>query len=85
MAALRLLNRAQIDLRISIMPTVEEESAVIRLLNAQAGLKSIGELGFNPRDAEAFADMMHKSFGLVLVTGRPARVNPPRSMLPFRK
>ena len=59
----------QIDLRISIMPTVEGESAVIRLLNAQAGLKSIGELGFNPRDAEAFADMMHKSFGLVLVTG----------------
>lgn len=59
----------EVDLRISIIPTVEGESSVIRLLNSQAGLKSISELGFNKLDAEKFADMMHKSYGLVLVTG----------------
>lgn len=59
----------RVDLRISIIPTVEGESAVIRLLNSQVGLKSISDLGFNKQDAEEFADMMHKSNGLVLVTG----------------
>ena len=60
---------ARVDLRISIIPTVEGESAVIRLLNAQVGLKSIGDLGFSEFDAGVFRDMMHKSYGLVLVTG----------------
>lgn len=60
---------AKVDLRISIIPTIEGESAVIRVLNSQIGLKSIGELGFNELDASIFRDMMHKSFGLVLVTG----------------
>ena len=59
----------QVDLRISIIPTIEGESAVVRLLNAQIGLRSISELGFNQRDSETFTDMMHKSYGLVLVTG----------------
>jgi type IV pilus assembly protein PilB len=60
---------AKVDLRISIIPTVEGESAVIRLLNSQVGLKSISDLGFNKLDASVFRDMMYKSYGLVLVTG----------------
>ncbi|MDF1587989.1 MAG: GspE/PulE family protein [Gammaproteobacteria bacterium] len=60
---------ATVDLRISIMPTVEGESVVIRLLNAQVGLKSISELGFSNRDEDAFRDLLHKSNGIFLVTG----------------
>ena len=58
-----------VDLRISIMPTVEGESVVIRLLNAKVGLKSIAELGFNQRDEDIFIDVLHKSNGIFLVTG----------------
>jgi type IV pilus assembly protein PilB len=42
---------------------------VIRLLNASAGLRTIDELGFNPHDAEVFTDLLHKSYGMLLVTG----------------
>lgn len=58
-----------VDLRISVIPTVNGESAVIRLLNTQVGIKSIAQLGFNPRDAELFTNLLHKSNGLILVTG----------------
>ena len=62
-------NNGVVDLRISIIPTVTGESAVIRLLNTQTGLKSIKELGFTPHDTEVFQDMLHKSYGMILVTG----------------
>ncbi len=62
-------NDATVDLRISIMPTVEGESVVIRLLNAQVGLKSISELGFSNKDEDTFRDLLHKSNGIFLVTG----------------
>jgi type IV pilus assembly protein PilB len=58
-----------VDLRISIMPTVEGESVVIRLLNSQVGLKSVSELGFSEHDQEVFVDLLHKSNGIFLVTG----------------
>ena len=58
-----------VDMRISVIPTVEGESVVIRLLNASAGLRSVAELGFNQRDAEVFTDLLHKSYGMLLVTG----------------
>lgn len=58
-----------VDLRISIMPTVEGESVVIRLLNAKVGLKSVSELGFTPHDQEIFRNLLNKSNGIFLVTG----------------
>ena len=58
-----------VDLRISVMPTVEGESVVIRLLNAQAGLKTISELGFSHHDEEIFLDLLNKNNGIFLVTG----------------
>lgn len=58
-----------VDLRISIMPTVEGESVVIRLLNSQIGLKSVAELGFSKHDEDIFLDLVSKSNGIFLVTG----------------
>jgi type IV pilus assembly protein PilB len=62
-------NGAVVDLRISVMPTVNGESVVIRLLNTKVGLKQVSELGFNARDGELLVDMLHKSCGMILVTG----------------
>lgn len=62
-------NGAVVDLRISVMPTINGESVVIRLLNTKTGLKQVSELGFNTRDGELFVDMLNKSCGMILVTG----------------
>lgn len=62
-------NGAVVDLRISVMPTINGESVVIRLLNTKVGLKQVSELGFNTRDGDLFVDMLHKSCGMILVTG----------------
>ncbi|OUR85393.1 hypothetical protein A9Q92_08210 [Methylophaga sp. 42_8_T64] len=58
-----------VDLRISIMPTVEGESVVIRLLNSQVGLRPISELGFSQHDEDVLRDILHKNHGVFLVTG----------------
>ena len=60
---------AVVDMRISVIPTVNGESVVIRLLNVQTGLRSISEIGFTSHDAERFVDLLHKSYGMLLVTG----------------
>ncbi len=58
-----------VDMRISVIPTVKGESVVIRLLNVDAGMRSITEIGFTAQDAELFTDLLHKSYGMILVTG----------------
>ena len=58
-----------VDLRLSIIPTVQGESVVIRILNSDAGLKNISELGFNKQDEARFTELMQRSMGMVLVTG----------------
>jgi type IV pilus assembly protein PilB len=58
-----------IDLRISIMPSIHGESAVIRILDTSAGLRSVADLGFTTKDANTFRHIMNRSSGLYLVTG----------------
>ena len=58
-----------VDLRISIIPTVYGESVVIRILDRRVGLKSLDEIGFNDADRASFTEMLHRSHGLILVTG----------------
>ncbi len=57
------------DLRMSVIPTSQGESVVVRILNQNQGLLSIDELGFNKRDQEIFESLISKSNGLLLVTG----------------
>jgi len=58
-----------VDLRISVMPSINGESIVIRILNVHVGLKSVSELGFNMHDEEKFVDLLNKSNGIFFVTG----------------
>ncbi|MBI1194458.1 MAG: type II secretion system protein GspE [Gammaproteobacteria bacterium] len=60
---------AVVDLRISVIPTSNGESVVIRLLNTEASLKALSELGFSQRDENAFSHLLHKSNGMILATG----------------
>ena len=67
--AIVMVNNHKVDLRISIMPTVNGESVVIRLLDTMVGLKSLDQLGFDERNYNLLKDMISKSYGVLLVTG----------------
>ena len=58
-----------IDLRISIMPTINGESVVIRILDTQAGMRHLSGLGFSQEDHDRFKNMLNQSYGILLVTG----------------
>lgn len=63
------LHGNKIDLRISVMPTINGESIVIRILDTMAGLRGIDQLGFGEHDYETFKDIINHSYGILLVTG----------------
>jgi type IV pilus assembly protein PilB len=63
------LHGNKVDLRISVMPTINGESVVIRILDTLAGLRSIDQLGFGSRDHRLFKDIISHSYGILLVTG----------------
>jgi type II secretory ATPase GspE/PulE/Tfp pilus assembly ATPase PilB-like protein len=59
----------RIDARLSTVPTVEGESAAIRLLNRRDGPLSLGDLGFRAEHLAFLSSVRDISAGLVVVTG----------------
>ena len=59
----------EIDLRISTMPTVLGEKIVIRILDKARLNVKLEQLGFRRKALESFQAMLHRPYGLVLVTG----------------
>lgn len=64
----------QIDFRVSIMPTVFGEDAVLRILDKQSMSEkfkrlSLAVVGFDPQDQGRFARYIREPYGMVLVTG----------------
>jgi general secretion pathway protein E len=57
------------DLRVSIMPTIHGEKAVIRLLNRKHAHLSLGQLGLGTEELAAYRSLIRKKTGLILVTG----------------
>lgn len=58
-----------IDFRISIMPSIKGESAVIRILDKEAGMRPMHELGFLEKDLENINRLITHNHGMILVTG----------------
>jgi len=58
-----------VDLRVSVIPVQFGESIVIRLLNKQAGLRTLSQIGFSEHDEARLRDLLDHSHGIVLVTG----------------
>lgn len=59
----------EVDLRISILPTNNNERVVMRILNKSAGEKKIEQLGFDDNDLRIILKAITSSQGMVLVTG----------------
>jgi len=58
-----------IDLRTSIVPTVEGEKIVLRVLFAYIQGLALGDLGLSAGDQEKLEEAVKKPFGMILVTG----------------
>jgi len=68
------LERKTVDFRVSILPSVFGESAVIRILDREAitvGVSTLrlDRLGFNEEDLKRFRRAITRPYGMVLVTG----------------
>ncbi|MEK8031544.1 ATPase, T2SS/T4P/T4SS family [Ideonella sp. DXS29W] len=68
------VQRRDIDLRVSIMPSVHGEDAVIRVLDKQSmveqhGRLSIDALGFDASSVRSLRMLVEAAYGMVLVTG----------------
>ena len=59
----------EVDLRVSILPTKNNERIVMRILNKEAGEKKLSELGFEAKDLEKLTRAITSPQGMVLVTG----------------
>ena len=59
----------QVDFRVSILPTVHGEKAVLRILDSSSLNVGIDKLGFEPIAERAFRKALAASYGMLLVTG----------------
>jgi general secretion pathway protein E len=60
---------SDIDFRVSTVPTLMGESMVIRILDRGKVILDLALLGFPPRELQQFDAMIHKPYGMILVTG----------------
>ena len=64
----------QIDFRVSVMPTIHGEDAVLRILDKQSmgeqfSKLSLDVVGFGAEDKQRFSRYIQEPYGMVLVTG----------------
>lgn len=57
------------DLRVSVLPTVNGEKVVIRILSKNASLMNKLSLGMRPDDLEKLDTILQNPYGIILVTG----------------
>ena len=65
---LRLQDR-EVDVRVSIVPTLHGESIVLRLLDASAGRAALDQLGMSADTLEQLSSVLTRPHGIVLATG----------------
>lgn len=63
------VEKEDVDLRISTLPTVFGEKVVMRLLRKDSISLKLEQLGFSPKVLPKLVDLYKKPYGMVLVTG----------------
>lgn len=63
------LDKHEIDLRVSTLPTAYGENVVMRLLDKRSILLDIKDLGFSNSNLKKIEDILSHSYGIILVTG----------------
>ena len=65
----KTLGAAQVELRLSTLPTVFGEKMVMRIFDPHVLLKDFNQLGFSPHDLLHWQHMTARSNGIILITG----------------
>lgn len=59
----------KIDFRVSTMPSYYGEKIVMRILDAEKGVKPLDQLGLSTRNLALMRDSLKKPYGIILITG----------------
>jgi type IV pilus assembly protein PilB len=62
-------NNREIDFRVSTLPTIFGEKAVLRILDKDALKLDLTQLGFDEWSLDKFNAAIHQPYGMVLITG----------------
>ncbi|MHC1712388.1 MAG: GspE/PulE family protein [Solidesulfovibrio sp.] len=63
------IDRKEINLRVSTLPTIHGENLVMRLLDMSAGCLTLNDLGLAPDDLAKIRLVVDKPYGMFLATG----------------
>jgi len=63
------LTEEDLDVRVSIVPVVQGEDSVLRLLSSKSRQFSLSDLGMSPKDLDKIKIAYRKPYGMILVTG----------------
>jgi len=63
------MNRREINIRASCIPTIYGENVVLRLLDMNAGTYTLDDLGMSADDREKMEDAVIRPYGMILSTG----------------
>ena len=63
------VNEREVDVRVSLLPSVYGESIVLRFLDSKKSLLSLSDLGFKKYSLEKVAQALSKAEGMILLTG----------------
>jgi len=58
-----------VDIRVSMVPCIYKEKAVLRILDSQQSLMNYQELGFSEKQIRTIKQLIHQTNGLILTTG----------------
>ncbi len=64
-----LIGGRDIDIRVSIIPTIYGERVVLRLLDRAQGVKGLHEVGLEDDDQRLMEELLSRTNGILLVTG----------------
>ena len=63
------MNKKEINVRTSIIPTIYGENMVLRILDTGAGIYELKELGISGKEIEKIESTVNKPYGMILSTG----------------
>lgn len=63
------INSRKIDFRLSTFPTYYGEKIVMRILDAEQGVKPLSSLHFRDSTMQAIKEALDKPYGIILITG----------------
>ncbi|MDA8157120.1 MAG: type II secretion system ATPase GspE [Actinomycetota bacterium] len=64
-----LIGGRDVDVRVSLMPTIHGERVVLRILDRRSGVIGMGEIGMEQQFRNRFEEMLQRQNGIILVTG----------------